>query len=958
MPDLPPAGTSPRPEPAFLAGESEMARFIRAHDWAATALGPPHAWPQTLRTIIRLMLNTAAPIFVFWGPQHLCFYNDAFAPSIGRNRHPSALGQPACEVWAEMWDIIGPQVAYVMAGRGATWHENQLVPILRDGRLEDAYWTYGHSPIDDDNAPNGVAGVLVIVTETTAQVLAERRQAARADAATAERARLAKFFEEAPSFMALLEGPNHRIMFANQAAYRFVGRRDLLGRPVAEALPGAIAQGFLALLDEVYRTGKPFTATGARYVAEPDSGAGAEEKYADFIYQPIFGEDGKISGIFVDGADATARSVAEAELRRTADLLRVIIETTPSVIYAKDRESRMQLANSAALALIGRPWEEVRNRTDREVLADPAHAEAVMANDELVMRTGSTMRLEEWVGTAGQAPRLFLSTKSPVRDPEGAVTGLVGVSVDITERKALEKELHDLNQRLAAEVAQRTAERDSAWRYSLDLILVIDQAGTILATNPAWEATLGYMPEDLAGRSVYDFVHREHHELTAANLRQLRGAPIRQSENRYRHKDGSLRWISWTAVTEGAQVYCVGRDVTEAKRQADELARTAEALRQSHKMEAVGQLAGGLAHDINNLLTGISGSLELLARRIAQGRVKELDRYLHVAQGAAARAAALTHRLLAFSRRQTLDPAPTDMNRLIRDMLELVRRSVGPAVEVALRPGAGLWAVLVDRNQLENALLNLCLNGRDAMPGGGRIVISTENHEFDEEAARARDLPAGSYASLSVTDFGTGMTEDVVQRAFDPFFTTKPLGAGTGLGLSMIYGFIRQSGGQAKIQSKLGEGTTVSLFLPRHDGEAADEAAGDNSAPARAVAGETVLVVDDEPSVRILVTEVLEDLGYTALEAGDAASGLAVLEGAGRVDLLVTDVGLPGGMNGRQLADAARALRPGLKVLFITGYAETAVIGGSHLDSGMHILTKPFSMDGLGGRIKDIITAN
>ncbi len=954
MPDLPPTGTPPHQEPAFLAGGSEMARRIRAHDWAATSLGPPPTWPQTLRTVIRLMLNTAAPIFVFWGPDHLCFYNDAFAPSIGRNRHPACLGQPGRQVWAEMWDVIGPQVEMVMAGGGATWHENQRVPIFRDGALEDAYWTYGHSPIDDDAAPSGVAGVLVIVTETTGQVLAERRQAARADAAAAERARLAELFEATPSFMALLDGPEHRIMLANPAAHRFVGRRDLIGRPVAEALPESLAQGFVALLDEVYRTGRPYAATGARYVAAPDLGP-PEEKYTDFIYQPIFGEHGRPTGIFVEGADTTARTAAEAQWRRTADLLRVIIEATPSVIYAKDRDGRMQLANTAALALIGRPWEEVRDRTDREVLADPAHAEAVMANDERVMHTGQTMKLEEWVGTAGQAPRLFLSTKSPVRDPSGAVTGLVGVSVDITERKALEKALQDLNDHLAAEVAQRTAERDSVWRYSLDLILVIDHAGTILATNPAWEATLGYTPAELAGSSVYDFVHQPHHEATAANLRQLRDGPIRQHENRYRHKDGSLRWISWTAVTQGQQVYCVGRDVTEAKRQADELARTAEALRQSHKMETVGVLAGGLAHDINNLLTGISGSLELLARRIGQGRVNELDRYVDVAQRAAARAAALTHRLLAFSRRQTLDPTPTDMNRLIRDMLDLVRRTVGPSVDVTLSPAPGLWTVLVDRNQLENALLNLCLNGRDAMPGGGRIVIATENHEFDEAAARDRDLPPGRYASLCVTDFGTGMTEEVVQRAFDPFFTTKPLGSGTGLGLSMIYGFIRQSGGQAKIYSRPGEGTSVCLFLPWHDGAAAEEALGAETAPGRAGAGETVLVVDDEPSVRILVREVLEDLGYAALVAGDAASALAALDGARRVDLLVTDVGLPGGMNGRQLADAARGLRPGLKVLFITGYAETAVMGGGQLAAGMHILTKPFALDVLGGRIKDII---
>jgi PAS domain S-box-containing protein len=392
-----------------------------------------------------------------------------------------------------------------------------------------------------------------------------------------------------------------------------------------------------------------------------------------------------------------------------------------------------------------------------------------------------------------------------------------------------------------------------------------------------------------------------------------------------------------------------------AERTAD-LMQAEEALRQSQKMEAVGQLTGGLAHDFNNMLAGIVGSLELMQSRMLQGRMGDLERYIGAAQGAARRAAALTHRLLAFSRRQTLAPKPTDVNRLVEGMEELVRRTVGPAVSVEVVGAGGLWPTLVDPSQLENALLNLCINARDALPDGGRIVIETGNRWLDARAARERDLEPGQYVSLCVSDNGTGMTPDIAAKAFDPFFTTKPIGEGTGLGLSMIYGFAKQSGGQVRIYSEVGEGTMVCIYLPRHAGEAQGaEPIPDLSEAARAKAGETVLVVDDEPTVRMLVTEVLEDLGYAAIEAADGASGLRVLQSDVRIDLLVTDVGLPGGMNGRQMAEAALVSRPNLKVLFITGYAENAALNHGHLAPGMQVLVKPFALEALATRIRGLI---
>ncbi|MGN6621863.1 MAG: ATP-binding protein [Sphingomonas sp.] len=396
------------------------------------------------------------------------------------------------------------------------------------------------------------------------------------------------------------------------------------------------------------------------------------------------------------------------------------------------------------------------------------------------------------------------------------------------------------------------------------------------------------------------------------------------------------------------------------ERQVEERTRESEAaheqLRQAQKMEAVGQLTGGLAHDFNNLLTGISGGLELIDIRVKQGRSAEIGKYVEMAQTGTRRAAALTHRLLAFSRRQTLDPRPTDANRLIAGMNEFLCRTVGPAIEVEVVEAAGLWTTLIDPNQMENALLNLCINARDAMPEGGRITIETANKWLDQKAAQDRDLAPGQYVALSVTDTGTGMAPDTIKRAFDPFYTTKPMGEGTGLGLSMIYGFARQSNGQVRIYSELGEGTTITLYFPRAyaDEERDGIPVEHHSLPTEAK-GETVLVVDDEPAIRALITDVLTDLGYRTLEADNGPDGLALFKRQPGIELLITDVGLPKGMNGRQLADAARVERPDLKVLFITGYAENAVIGNAQLGAGLHILTKPFAMDALASRIRDLI---
>lgn len=393
----------------------------------------------------------------------------------------------------------------------------------------------------------------------------------------------------------------------------------------------------------------------------------------------------------------------------------------------------------------------------------------------------------------------------------------------------------------------------------------------------------------------------------------------------------------------------------QVEERAAELEAAKEQLRQSQKLEAVGQLTGGLAHDFNNLLASITGSLELLRRRGGAHITTDMERYIGVAQGAAKRAAALTHRLLAFSRRQTLEPKTLALNQLVHGMEELLRRTVGPEIAIEIVAAPGLWNVHVDASQIESALLNLCINARDALPQGGRITIETSNRTLDARAAQAADLRPGAYVCMCVRDNGVGMPPEVAAMAFDPFFTTKPLGMGTGLGLSMVYGFAKQSGGRVSIQSQVGAGTSVCIELPRSERtpEQSLTEPGPAAAP-RADQGETVLVVDDEASLRMLMVEVMQDLGYATLEAGNGAEAMRWLRSDRAIDLLITDVGLPGGMNGRQVADAARGERPALKVLFVTGYAQTAFDEG-RLEAGMHVMTKPFEMDALARRVKEVI---
>ncbi len=516
--------------------------------------------------------------------------------------------------------------------------------------------------------------------------------------------------------------------------------------------------------------------------------------------------------------------------------------------------------------------------------------------------------------------------------------------------------LRGINDTLEAQIRERTLQRDRMWTLSTDIMMMTNRESRIISVNPAWTRLLGWRESELIGASIYDFVYPDDVTLTRVERGKLeQGQIIDKLENRYRTKDGGFVWLSWKAVPDGDVIHSVARDVTAEREQAEALQAAEEALRHAQKMEAVGQLTGGIAHDFNNLLQGILGSLDLAQKRIEQGRFDGLAEYNAQARASAERAKALTHRLLAFSRRQPLEPRPVQANRLVREMEPLLRRTIGESIRLEFDLEPALWTTRCDPNQLDSAILNLAINARDAMPDGGALTIRSHNILSDDgptDPARARGK-----IRIAVTDTGTGMPPDVIDRAFDPFYTTKPIGQGTGLGLSMVYGFMRQSGGEAKIESAIGRGTTVSLYLPRYgDSEPLEEMAGTPPpppVPASARDRGTVLIVEDEFVVRLVIVEVLADLGFQIIEAEDGPSGLDILQSAREIDLLVTDIGLPG-LNGRQVAEAARLIRPTLKVLFMTGYADTAVMSDGFLEAGMEMIAKPFEIDALAARIRKL----
>ena len=821
--------------PVFDGGD--MARLIASSDWTQSPLGPPDTWPQSLKTTIGLILPAAAQIVLFWGPEFIALYNDAYAPTIG-DKHPRALGRPACENWAELWDDLEPLLRSVHETGDTVAAKDRPFYIERYGYPETVYFDISYSAVPDETGV--VGGVLCIVSETTPRVLGE--QALR---------------ESDARLRAALEA-------SESGTFRWnIRTNDLDWDEALDKLFGLPPRMTARSLDQFISLVHPDDRAGVIERCQRCAEIGADFEMEFRVVCPdgtirwlydrgktLLGDDGKpsyMTGACVDISEAKHA----AELRRESeDRLRLATEAAHIGTWDLNPLTGELSWDARCTQLFGLPADsEISYDTflaglhpeDRE-RANKAVEEALRPDGtgqyKIEYRTvGLEDGVERWVAATGRA--VFVGTQRHA-------TRFIGTVIDISERMKAEQALTALNQTLESRVAEEIERR----------------------------------------------------------------------------------------------------------------AQTEEVLRQAHKMETVGQLSGGIAHDFNNLLQIIHGNLSMVDRALeASAGNAKLRRSVTNALTGTDRAAALTKRLLAFSRRQPLDARAIDVNQLIRDMTELLERTLGETIEVETKLAPNLPNALVDANQLENAILNLAINARDAMPRGGTVEICTSVTELDGRQSSANpDAVAGRHVLIEVRDSGHGMSEEVRSRAVEPFFSTKDVGHGTGLGLSMVYGFVRQSGGHLVLNSREGAGTTVALYLPYTDAAAQAAVQRGLMDDLPGGRGERILLCEDDEDVRFFSSEALKDLGYEVIEARDAASALAALRQRGDVDLLFTDVVLPGGRTGADLARDARKLKPGLRVLFTTGYARTALDREQQAGGALQVLLKPFSVDQLAAKVREMLS--
>jgi PAS domain S-box-containing protein len=821
---------------SFLADGGEMGERIRAFDWSCSPLGPPKGWPQALKTATGILLTSKFPMFLAWGPELRLLYNDPYSDILD-GKHPAALGHAFEDVWADIWDDVGPLARRAFAGE-ATFFENMPLIMTRKGYEEQTWFTFSYSPLRDDDG--AAAGMFCVCTETTRTVLAERDRLDEAE-------RLRQLFDRAPGFMAVVRGPDHVFEMANASYQKLVGERELIGKPVREAVPEVEGQGLIELLDKVYRTGEAFSGRSVTIALQRSADAPREERLLDFVFQPILDAQGAVSGIFADGYDVTERILAETALRESEARFRLIADSAPVPMWVTRIDRKRGFVNIAYAEFLGVPYEEALDFDWRDRI-HPDDFEQLLAASIAGEATLKLFTLEGRYRRGDGDWRWLRSISQPRWGPQGEHVGFIGVAIDVTEAKEAEAALREVNETLERRVDERTA------------------------------------------------------DLSAA-LERL------QAE--------------------------VG-----------ERLRAEEALRQAQKMEAVGQLTGGIAHDFNNLLTPIMGGLELIASRVEEPRLK---RIAETALESTRRGAKLTGQLLAFSRIQRISMAPVAVNEVIEAMRRLLRHTLGGAVDIDTRLDPEAGHGICDANQLENAILNLAINARDAMPEGGTLTISTDRVRLEE----APDHNAGEFVRITVGDTGTGMPADVLARATEPFYSTKPLGKGTGLGLAQVYGIAQQAGGTLRIESEEGRGTAVHLLLPAAEAPPAEESAGSKlaEAPARPASGARILVVDDDDDVRAFLAESLEGLGCTVVSAASGPEGLQALRGW-RPDLALIDYAMPG-MNGAEAARASREIHPGLPIVFVTGYAESEQLEAALGDGHAPVLRKPFTLAELAAAVEE-----
>ncbi|QNN68664.1 PAS domain-containing protein [Sphingomonas lutea] len=941
-----------------------MAELFRTHDWSTSPVGEPSTWPQSLRSAVQLMLANKHLMFVAWGPELAFLYNDGYRPVFG-NKHPWALGRPFKEVWSEIWDDISPLVDQALAGE-ATWSENLHLVMERNGYPEDTWYTFSYSPLRDESG--AIAGMFCAGAETTERVLAERRWSALS--MLDDRLRDIADPEEIAQASAELLGKALNACRVGYGDIDSAAGTIRVGRtwstPGLPDVTGVHAFADYGTYIDELRRGEVVSV--ANIADDPRTSARAAQfrklGIGAFIDSPVVEDGETVAQVFVHAPNpriwnedeiavaaefanrtraAVARRRADEALRESEVRYRTLFEAIDAgfciielILDEHGRatdywfvEANPAFERQSGLdGAVGRRMREFAPDLEEEWFERYGH----------VAMTGEPLRVE---GEAAPLGRWFDIIAFRVGAPEQRRVAVL--FNDITARHSAEKRLRDLNETLEEQIDLRSAERDRLWNLSQDMLARADYGGMMSAVSPAWTKVLGWSETELLTRAYATFMHPDDMPPTLAAIGKM--ADTREParfENRIATRNGGWKHIEWTVAPEpdGVNFIAVGRDLSASKARETELADAQEQLRQSQKMEAMGQLTGGVAHDFNNLLTPIVGALDMLQRKGVGGEREQ--RLIEGALQSSDRAKTLVQRLLAFARRQPLQSTAVNVVELVTGMAELLASTTGPQIRVVVEAEKDLPLAKADANQLEMALLNLGVNARDAMPDGGTLRISADLERI--RTGHRSGLPTGEYVRLSVADTGIGMDEVTVARSVEPFFSTKGVGKGTGLGLSMVHGLASQLGGALTIDSRPGLGTNVALWLPRTDDVAAPVTIPTEPTGPRDSQGQ-VLLVDDEELVRASTADMLAGLGYGVIEAESAEQAMLLVEQGLEPDLLVTDHLMPG-MTGTELARRLRDEKPDMPVLVVSGYTDIEGIAAD-----LPRLTKPFRNDDLAAKL-------
>jgi len=929
---------------SFVVGhKGKLATLIQAFDWKKTTLGPIEAWPSHVKTLTSVALSSDLAMVMLWGESGVMIYNDAYAEFAGA-RHPKLLGSDVLLGWPEVADFNGHVMDAVFRnGRTLAYRDRHLL-LARNGVPEDVFLNLDYSPILDDGGKP--AGVLAVVRETTERIHIEQRLR------IAQQAGHVGLFEWYPESGTLDVSDEYRRIWGlgpdvNVTADLLVN----LIHPEDRAIAGPSKLNLANPLEYAeYRRIDPITkkvhwiARRGEVVSTPGLEA---RRFVGIAYDVTEIKEARRQ---TEISEARWRGLFE-EMHEgffVGEAIRDVAGRMVDFRFAEINPAFEKQTGIAAALAIGRPMREVV----------PGIQDDLITTYASVIETGEPAHFELHVPALEDR---WFEVRARRTEPDRFAV----LFLDITARKISEQAVmaSETRFRLLAQSMPNhvwTAKIDGKLDWFNERVYAYGNSPPGSLDGDGWAVLVH--PDDVGGAAA-----------TWAGARE-KGEPY-EMELRLRRFDGAYRWHIARAVPirdASGNIDCwigTNTDIEDQKaaesrlgalaatleqrveERTAELNKTQNALRQSQKMEAIGNLTGGVAHDFNNLLQVISGNLQLLAKDVAGN--DRAERRVSNALAGVSRGAKLASQLLAFGRRAALEPKVVNIGRLVSGIDEMLRRALGDGIEIETAVAAGLWNTFIDPAQIENALLNLALNARDAMDGNGRLTIEAGNTFVDDAYARDHDIVAGQYVMLAVTDTGAGMPPEVIAQAFEPFFSTKPEGKGTGLGLSMVYGFVKQSGGHVRIYSEVGSGTTVKLYLPRVD-QREDVLVSQHAAPISGGA-ETILVAEDDVEVRSTVVETLRELGYRVLTANDAASALTVIESGIPIDLLFTDVVMPGTLKSPELARKAKERLPGIAVLFTSGYTENAIVHGGRLDLGVELLSKPYSRETLARKVRKVI---